>query len=180
MRIDTPRLLLRPFCEGDLEDFFAYCSQEGVGEAAGWKHHTSREESRAELEKKMHDAQDTCAIVWKGDGHVAGHITAYPDSEEGRPDVKELGFVLSRAYQRRGIMTEAVEAVLKALFERGAQRVYACCFTDNEASRRLIEKCGFAREGEGSFYSESLNKNFSSYEYVYHRADWCAREGDRT
>ena len=29
--ITTPRLLLRPFRESDLEDFYAYASVEGVG-----------------------------------------------------------------------------------------------------------------------------------------------------
>ena len=35
VRIKTPRLLLRPFKQGDLDDFFAYASIDGVGQNAG-------------------------------------------------------------------------------------------------------------------------------------------------
>ena len=45
-RIETPRLILRPWKDSDLEDFYAYASEEGVGEMAGWAHHQSMEESR--------------------------------------------------------------------------------------------------------------------------------------
>ena len=43
--IETERLLLRPFAESDLEDFYAYASVPGVGEWAGWPHHESIETS---------------------------------------------------------------------------------------------------------------------------------------
>ena len=39
--IETERLILRPFREEDLGDFYEYASVEGVGEMAGWKHHES-------------------------------------------------------------------------------------------------------------------------------------------
>ena len=35
--IETERLILRPFKQTDLEDFYEYASVEGVGEMAGWK-----------------------------------------------------------------------------------------------------------------------------------------------
>ena len=35
MMIETDRLMLRPFEEGDLDDFYAYASVPGVGEMAG-------------------------------------------------------------------------------------------------------------------------------------------------
>ena len=48
--LETDRLILRPFRETDLEDFYAYASVEGVGEMAGWPHHTSMETSRRVLD----------------------------------------------------------------------------------------------------------------------------------
>ena len=47
--LETDRLILRPFRESDAEDFYAYARVEGVGEAAGWAHHRSIDESRAIL-----------------------------------------------------------------------------------------------------------------------------------
>lgn len=44
--IKTERLILRPWKETDLDDFFEYASVDGVGEMAGWPHHKSKEESK--------------------------------------------------------------------------------------------------------------------------------------
>lgn len=46
IRIETDRLILRPWLDSDLDDLYDYSRVEGVGEMAGWKHHTSREISR--------------------------------------------------------------------------------------------------------------------------------------
>lgn len=48
--LETNRLLLRSWQEGDLNDFYQYASVEGVGEMAGWKHHESIEDSRQILQ----------------------------------------------------------------------------------------------------------------------------------
>lgn len=45
--LETKRLLLRPFEEGDLRDFNRYASVPGVGEMAGWPPHKSLDESKA-------------------------------------------------------------------------------------------------------------------------------------
>ena len=44
--IKTERLTLRPWKNSDLDDFFEYASVPGVGEAAGWPHHKTKEESK--------------------------------------------------------------------------------------------------------------------------------------
>ena len=36
VRLETERLILRPWTMDDLEDFFAYASIEGLGQMAGW------------------------------------------------------------------------------------------------------------------------------------------------
>ena len=44
--LKTERLILRAWQESDRNDFFEYASVEGVGEMAGWKHHTTMEETQ--------------------------------------------------------------------------------------------------------------------------------------
>ena len=46
VKLETERLILRPFEVKDLEDFFEYASVEGVGECAGWNHHENIEVSK--------------------------------------------------------------------------------------------------------------------------------------
>ena len=41
--LKTERLVLREWKESDLQDFFEYCSVEGVGEMAGWAPHENIE-----------------------------------------------------------------------------------------------------------------------------------------
>lgn len=43
--LETERLVLRPWKQSDLKDFFEYASVQGVGEMADWNHHKSIEES---------------------------------------------------------------------------------------------------------------------------------------
>lgn len=165
MILESGRILLRPFESGDLADLHAYASQPGVGEMAGWKHHEDLAESREMLDAFL-AAPNTFALVSQADGRVIGHLAVHDDSEDGRADTKELGFVLSRDYQRLGIMTEAVRALLDQLRSMGIRHVYACCFQDNAPSKGLIEKCGFRFEQEGTYHSKSLDRTFASFEYV--------------
>ena len=62
--IETKRLILRPFKQQDLEDFYEYAKVEGVGERAGWKHHESIDKSQSILDSFI-DEDKTFAIVLK-------------------------------------------------------------------------------------------------------------------
>jgi hypothetical protein len=62
--------------------------------------------------------------------------------------VMELGYCLSRAFQGRGLMTEALRAVLRCLFENTSVRVIRAAHdTQNPASGRVMDKAGMMREG---------------------------------
>ena len=171
MRLETSRTILRRFEKKDLEDLNEYCSQDGVGEMAGWKHHSNLLTSKEVLHGNIQN-ENIFAIENKENRKVIGYISINGDSENGREDTKELGFVLNRNYQNQGIMTEVIYYILDYLFSNDIEYVYACCFQNNSPSKRLIEKCGFTFEQEGSFYAESLDKNIKSFEYVYSKNDW--------
>jgi len=60
----------------------------------------------------------------------------------------EFGYWLGEPYWGRGIMTEAVKAVSSYVMRRfGLIRLEAPVFEWNPASMRVLEKCGFVREG---------------------------------
>jgi len=71
--IETSRLIIRPFTEVDLSDFFEYASVPGVGEMAGWPHHTSIETTRTRLQTHMEN-KDTFAMYCKADDKVIGSL----------------------------------------------------------------------------------------------------------
>ena len=59
-----------------------------------------------------------------------------------------LGYDLARTHWNRGIMTEALTAVLQLGFGKMAlNRIEALVMSGNEASYRLLDKLGFQKEG---------------------------------
>jgi ribosomal-protein-alanine N-acetyltransferase len=64
-----------------------------------------------------------------------------------------LGYWMGRDYAGRGIMTEAVGAVVPFVFDTlGLHRIHAACIPSNAASRRVLEKNGFREEGFAEHY----------------------------
>lgn len=147
-RLETQRLVLRPWHESDLNDLYAYASVAGVGECAGWKHHESLEESRRILCMFM-EGRHTFAIEEKATGRVIGSLgleeaSDYAAQEDQRTFGCEIGYVLGQSYWGRGFMTEAVrEAIRFCIQELGMDWVTCAHFMENGRSRRVIEKCGF-------------------------------------
>lgn len=57
----------------------------------------------------------------------------------------EIGYGIGSRYWNRGYATEAVTRFIQYCFdEKGFRTVYASFFTGNDASRRVMEKCGMA------------------------------------
>ena len=73
LSIETERLVLRPFKQSDLHDFYEYASVEGVGERAGWKHHESIHETQEILNLFIKENK-TFAIVFKENNKVIGSL----------------------------------------------------------------------------------------------------------
>lgn len=146
IRIETPRLILRPWRESDLEDFFTYARVPGVGEMAGWCHHESIEVTQKVLKVFM-DGKDVLALELKESGRVIGSLGIHEnDHDHVGADFlgREIGYVLSGEQWGRGLMPEAVRAVIDHCF-RVLKYDYLLCghFTWNHRSKRVIEKCGF-------------------------------------
>lgn len=143
----TERLVLRPWTEEDLADLYEYARVDGVGQMAGWAPHKSIEESRVILDSFIRHKK-TFAIEL--DGKAIGSVGVEEYNEDDFPELaslqgREIGYVLSQGYWGRGIMPEAVKAVIGYLFaEEKLDFVTVGHFVWNTQSARVIEKCGFA------------------------------------
>lgn len=149
LTIETDRLILRPFCKADLDDLYEYASVPGVGEMAGWNHHESKEKSKEILDIFINEDK-VFAIVFKESGKVIGSLGVEKYGLEDRLTEfdgyhgREIGYVLSKVYWGKGIMTEAVSAVIDYLFNVLNLDFLTCGYYDfNSQSRRVQEKCGF-------------------------------------
>ena len=79
------------------------------------------------------------------DGSHIGELCFKGLSADG---IAEIGYGISEEYQNNGYATEAVSAVLEWAFSHSEiAAVEAETDTDNIASRRVLEKCGFALNG---------------------------------
>ena len=147
--IETERLILRPFKQSDLHDFNEYASVPGVGEMAGWKHHETIEKTQEILDMFIKEDK-TFAIVFKKNNKVIGSLGVEKYGLEEKLTEfesyygREIGYVLSKDYWGKGIMPEAVRAVIKYLFNDLNLDFLTCGYYDfNNQSKKVQEKCGF-------------------------------------
>ena len=151
--IETTRLVLRPFCEGDAADVLEYLEKPTVNCFACMKLN-SLEEAQAAVKEKMAHREFCFAIALKDTGKVIGEIEAHPESSQ--PDatvnfVKDTFspcWMLQPAYQGKGYAFEAAYAFFDYLFrEKGARRIYAYTEDYNLPSQNLCRKLGMRQEG---------------------------------
>ena len=144
--LKTERLTLRPWTLNDLSDFNEYASVDGVGQMAGWLPHKSIEES-LDILKMFIAGKKTFAFEYNG--KVIGSLGIEKYNETELPEYsekygREIGYVLSKDHWGKGLMPEAVNAVIKYLFEDLKLDFIVCGhFISNEQSKRVQEKCGF-------------------------------------
>jgi ribosomal-protein-alanine N-acetyltransferase len=68
--------------------------------------------------------------------------------ELGKSHRAEIGYWLAQAYWGKGIMTQVVRTACRVAFdELGLSKLTAHVFADNDASARVLQKCGFQQEG---------------------------------
>lgn len=180
MRLETERLLLRPWCLEDAEDLYAYAKDERVGPPAGWPPHRSIEESRDIIENVFcgNDA-DNFALVCREDGHVIGSISLQGLEWRHAPKgAMEIGYCLNPNYWGQGLMPEAVSAVLDYGFiQKKLKEIWCRHYDFNDKSRRVIEKSGFCYVATDITEAKLMNELRTDMIYCMKRSEWqCRRD----
>lgn len=171
LKLETDRLILRAFEEDDLNDFYEYASVEGVGEMAGWPRHKTMEESKMILDMFLSE-KEVFALVLKENNKVIGSIGihyswANEDNNYKMLTSKEIGYVLSKNYWGKGLMPEAVSAVIDLCFSKLNIDALTCGhFQINKQSKRVIEKCGFTFVKEDEYFAQQLQKTLIDQKYI--------------
>lgn len=148
--LETDRLILRKMTPNDAGAVFAYASDPEMTRYVIWETHRSIEDSRAFLDlavaKYESGGEPDWGIVYKGDHRFVG--TCGIVSWEPYHARAELGYALSRDYWGRGLVAEAVGAMISFGFDRmNLNRIEARCIAENAASARVMEKAGMLYEG---------------------------------
>lgn len=145
--LETERLILRQFVEGDLDDLFEYAQSPNVGPNAGWAPHKTKEDT-AKIIKMFIEENEVWAIVEKKSNKVIGSYGLHNDRKRDNSKAKMIGYVLSEKFWGNGYVPEVTNRVLEYAFnELDLNIVSVYHFPFNERSKRVIEKCGFKFEG---------------------------------
>jgi ribosomal-protein-alanine N-acetyltransferase len=149
--LETERLLLRKMRLDDARAMFAYASDPEVTRYVLFETHRSIEDSEAYLRVAVEGYErgdfGGWGVVLKDSGAFVG--TCGVDFGYAPEHARaELGYVLSREHWGKGLVPEAVRAVIRFGFGRmELNRIQARCIAENTASARVMEKAGMTYEG---------------------------------
>jgi ribosomal-protein-alanine N-acetyltransferase len=103
-------------------------------------------------EDQRGDQAYTFFIYRKQDNALVGGLTL-ANIRRGVAQTGSIGYWIGEPFVRRGYMTAAVRAIVPFAFTAlRLHRVEAACIPSNTASVRLLETCGFTREGYAREY----------------------------
>ncbi len=148
----TRRLDLRPLRPSDARWYLAHFSEPEIVHGSGFPAPADVRAASEELQTYVFDliAQGTgmrWGIALRGHDELIGSIGYYGRSSE--PIRKaEIGYDLAPEHWGQGLMTEALEALVRYCFKSlGLQRLEALVLPHNQRSVRLLERAGFRNEG---------------------------------
>lgn len=144
--IETERLRLRTMVIDDVPSLKEWMPDKDI--YTYWGKGPSKSEKNPELLFE-HAERETksfhLGIALKEDDKVIGDIWVYLIENDRMASV---AIRISRKYQGKGLGTEALKAMTEFCFkETELQRLYSPVDVRNEASCRMLDKCGYTREG---------------------------------
>lgn len=169
-RLETDRLLLRPFAPSDHEAMHAIFSRHDVVELL---YHGPLDDDEVRERLSLKTTQRSIegpgdilrlAVLLKANGRVIGDVLLHWLENEHRQG--EIGFVLHPDHHGKGYTTEAAGVLLRVAFEvLGLHRVSGRTEIRNVASARVMEKLGMRREAH--FVENEFVKDEWQSEVVY-------------
>jgi ribosomal-protein-alanine N-acetyltransferase len=146
----TERLVLRELREDDLAESHRIFSDPEAMRYVGKPPHTSLAETQLFLSRNQQLFPARSGVRWAitlaGDDRLIGSCGHWRLMKEHHRS--EIGYDLLPEHWGKGIMTEALRAVLHFGFSRmGLHSTEAQIEPDNLRSRRVLEKLGFQRDG---------------------------------
>ena len=148
-RIETERLVLRPLQAGDVVRLAEAIDDPDIARMTARIPHpyslSAAEAFFASQREAADDRLDYTLQIQKRDGEMIGAVGA--DLRDG--PFPEIGYWIAKDHWGQGYATEAAAAMrdwARRLF--GCRAIVAGHFADNDASGRVLIKCGFLYTGE--------------------------------
>ncbi|MDV7718648.1 GNAT family N-acetyltransferase [Pediococcus ethanolidurans] len=177
-KINTSRLNLRSFVATDLADLRTVVENEKIAKMTGFRVAANAFESDYFLQQLMQ--ANIWAVTLKTTAKVIGSVGLYPvvnDKQEQDSQKLELGYMLNQDFWGNGYMKEAVQAVLRCLFQEHPDRIVtASTYSKNSRSVAVLEYFNFKKIGEQTLPRSVLNP-FPQQESYYQLTAQAFMEG---
>lgn len=144
--LKTQRLILKPYTEDDKSALIALLVDDEIKRTYMMPDFACEAEAERMFYKLVglsHSKEHYELGIFLDTGELIGFVNDV-EMEAGRI---EMGYVVSPAHKGKGYASEAFAAVIEDLFKRGWREVTAGAFSENAASRRVMEKCGMTQNG---------------------------------
>ncbi len=174
--LQTPRLILRRAEPSDAEPMFRnWASDPEVTKFLTWPTHQTVETAHPVLDFwiKSYESPDfyQWMIVFKEIGQPIGSISVV--SRDDHLEKAEIGYCIGKAWWHRGIMSEALEAVMEFLFTQvGMNRLEAKHDVNNPHSGSVMRKCGMVYEGTARASGQNNQGICDLARYGILRSEW--------
>lgn len=157
-------VVLRNLLDADLEKMCAYANNDKVSINLTDAFPNPFTMEDAKNFKKMVDSQNPVtffAIQYCGD--YVGNISLSPGVDVYRKSA-EIGYFIGQPFWNQGITTQAVHLITEWGFRHlDIMRIFTGIFEFNKASQRVLEKCGFEKEG---IFRKSIFKNNTFFDEI--------------
>ncbi len=174
--IETPRLILRRARMEDAQPMFDHwASDPEVTKFLTWHTYETADTANIILEKWISEYEKPNFYQWmivlREIGQPIGSISAVRQNES--VGSAEIGYCIGHRWWHKGIMSEALKAVMDFLFrEVGMNRIEARHDPNNPHSGGVMRKCGMQYEGTARAADRNNQGICDAAHYAILRADW--------
>lgn len=174
--LETPRLILRRAQPEDAQAMFDnWASDPEVTKFLTWPTYNTVDTAHRILASWIAEYEKPDYYQWmiecKELGQPIGTISVV--EHDDRVEKGEIGYCIGRAWWHRGIMTEALNAVIGFLFDRvGMNRIEARHDVNNPYSGGVMVKCAMRFEGVSRASGRNNQGICDIAQYAVLRSDW--------
>lgn len=180
-RIETERLIMRPFSLEDAEQVYSnWASQAEVYQYLPWSPHENVQRTKQVIQQWIENEELKQRFYWcvvlKATNECIGTVY-FTDYD---PDIKQIetGFCVGNSFKNKGYMSEAIRASSEWMLtacDFDINQIIGTHDIDNGASGKAMEKAGYSFWKEEWKYSLSKNEEVVTRFYKLERVELSAK-----